>query len=682
MKKPYLMVGLILALALAWTAAELLSRGTTADPVSPSGASEHEQELTGPEAADLETHREAVVAEPAEPEAAVMADVSPPRSQAPVFEPTELPGWYVWGALRDEHGRQLTGDNWLDLQLRYGEHEPVRDETYLRASRYAAFLPLPRALASIEPAESCPGPIEIAVEVFGFRPRSQEIEDRLPSPLGADVQGRTLRVDFDLEALPRLRGRVLTTDGAPVSDACVNVRFEGEGWMWDDWQSRRALRLRKTDAEGSFAIPAKGAGEALLNAMKFGVGTGSIGPLPIDPSGDTALPDLILEGPGEVRGVVVYPDGSAAREVEVYAIMLDARDALPGGFCTWEAPIHLLEDAQGLPFGWDTTGADGRFRIGGLAPGTCGFRVGEWIAPDLPDLHRTGTQDIRLVWDRYRLEVLVRDEAGAPIPRADCCWKTTTLRGTSWSGSGDLYDGSGWRAIAPGVVFVYAYAGDRKDWRRVAVPEGQYETRVELTLRAPEPARLLLSITGPEGESVGDVETALFMESTRIGLQFDRLTETEGRPGEYCMEVPVGRFDLELDPEHLLYSTRTWEGFVVDPEEEDPLPIRLEKGGRLRLTAHLTDSQEEVPYRASEVWLEGQKLPYWIGFIDPRWPETYVGSPTSMPVTGIPYTTGWDPLAPGSYRIELTAEGYVPVERSFRILPGEIAEVEAWLSPK
>ena len=538
----------------------------------------------------------------------------------------------------------------------------------------------------VSPAEISGGPLEAAPVDAGRIEERREPAEAPPLPAEPDAlpqEGPAEPEPGDLLRGPLLTGRVMAPDGTPVHQAVVNVRFGDEAWLWEEWVPHRDRRLRMTDAEGRFEIPVGRSGEALVSAMKLGVGTGSIGPLPIEASGDTALPDLFLEGSGEIAGVVVYPDGSAVREMEVYAVDVAVSDELPvDTFNTEEAPIGLLEGAKGLPYGWDVTGVDGSFRIGGLAPGTYGFRLDDWFSRDPMEQRPVGTRDVRLVFDGYRLEILVRDEAGVPVPRADSSWTITTPEGRSRGGASDIRDGSKWRRIAPGLVSVCVEAGAKMDWRSLVVPEGQYESRMVLTPRALELSRLVLSITGPEGEPVGDIETVLFLESTDIPVRFASLAAVEDRPGAYWMDAPAGRFDLRLDPQHLFYSTLELEGLVVDPERVDPIPIRLEKGGRLRLTARLTDSQEEMPLRVARIWLDGQELRYRTGFIDPRWPETHSGSSTNLLATGIPFTTGFEPLAPGSYRFELAVEGYAPAAKDFRILAGEITEVEVWLSPE
>ncbi len=678
MKRTYLVVGAILALALAWAATSLLSRGSGADLASPAQASGGEQEVSGVAPADLEAHREAVEAEPAASEPPPPAEGGAPEDEVPDFEPSELPGWYVWGQVRSEQGEPVPRP---DLRIQFERHEPGPRVRTRRGGRYEAFLPLPTALSSLSSSDSVPGHIEIEAQAMGYRAQTQRVEEPLPSPFGTELASRILRVDFALETAPRLRGRVLAADGTPVPGAVVDVRFRDQGWQWGGGAFWDEIWGRQTDSEGFFAVPVEQGGEAHVNAMKFGEGTGSIGPIPVDASRDTVAPDLHLAGAGEISGSVVYPDGSAVRDMAVYAIRKDIREELPVGIFSDEAlPSNLLEGAQGLPYGFDTTGVDGRFRIGGLAPGTLVFRLEDWFSEDLGEECETGATDVRLEYGGYRLGVTIRDQDGSPVRDADVAWDMSPL-GAPPMGAGSPR--GGWLYIQPGEVWVKAEKDGRRDWRLVRIPEGQYETEVELRLSTPEAARMLLSVAGPEGESIGDVQVHLRYESTIYRAHHGRLSELEGRPGTYSMEASPGRFDLEVEPFDFCYAGAELRGVEIDPEREDPIEVRLERGGRLRLTVRLMGSQGERPVHLLELWGDGRQLSPRLFFTDPRRPdEAGPRAGTSRIRTGLAFTSSRKPLLPGSYRLKLGVDGYAPSEASFQVTAGEISEVEVWLSPE
>ena len=116
-----------------------------------------------------------------------------------------------------------------------------------------------------------------------------------------------------------------------------------------------------SDPDGGFSIPIEEAGSFHLAAARCGFGTAMSGPIELELGKDAEVGDLVLVGPGQIEGVVVYPDGQPVQEIEVQAFFDPAieevrRPSLIGGlqsdFLRESGGLRLsAANAEGEPVG-------------------------------------------------------------------------------------------------------------------------------------------------------------------------------------------------------------------------------------------------------------------------------------------------------------------------------------------
>lgn len=641
-------------------------------PLEPNGASPSASPSADEGISDDKTDVEAPAKrERLWPESPTDSDETVSIEEPPEFPALEAPGWHVWGTVAGSEGEVIAGaEVMLNYGLGFNSYEPQITAFTDASGIYGLNIPLPEDLLdSFRPSDSFPGTIEGRARIAGYL--SEEAYDLsgdavLPDPFS---EKNTVRLDFVLERGAALKGRVFDFDGNPVSNAEVIIRKEGDK-RWDD--------CHYTGVDGTYMIPIKESGSHFLRAVKFNTGTASAGPLDLETGRDALGPDLYLQGPGELGGTAVYPNGVPAGDLELYAYAERFTEKFPSGFGTSYSAEKMADGRIGLPFSLVTTDKGGRFRFTGLEEGRYFLKLDCFgiRRDERPELYETGRMDIRLVMDQHRLQVTLKDDQEYLVPSASLGLKTARFQ-TGGFISGGISD---WYLIEPGLVSLVAYWNDLRVSKDLNVDGNMYENRVELIFTAPsEPGILLITATGYDGTAVPRIEVTFRRSSSGL---FETLERAEGENGSFRIPAPPGVFDLEISEWAFLNSGQGYlpvefKNMEVASGREIPLRVRMDQGGHLRLTVHLSPKgtageKTKIHFRLKEP--EGRIA------LGRRTDDG--GYRFSSAITpGVPWTTA-KPLAPGSYCLELTAKGYEPAEVRFNITPGSTTEKEVLLLPE
>jgi hypothetical protein len=218
-----------------------------------------------------------------------------------------------------------------------------------------------------------------------------------------------------------LTGRIVAASGRePIAGAQVTFTEGGSTPEGSSESSNLVVATRTTGADGAFApviVPRGRAATLFVTAERFADRERAVW---IPPAGDVAAVTVAMEPGGSVSGVVRTPDGSPLPGARVGVVTRQYID--PAG----ESSILTLSDrpaARSLP--------DGTFRISGLkldvewhlvaiAENWAGSRASDRVVltADLPD----GRMDV-VVRAPARLDVLVVDAEGRPVPGAEVTWE-------------------------------------------------------------------------------------------------------------------------------------------------------------------------------------------------------------------------------------------------------------------
>lgn len=629
--------------------------------------------------------REDLKRDPLHPDAASTGSEAGEGIEPPGLAPLDKPGWNVFGTVKDPDGLPLAGAT-VELMLWFQSEErdhagPVVTDG---EGRFAAVLPLPVDVhvRSFSPSGPFPG----VIGGYAWAPGHLRIyssfpgrgaSEQLPDPF---KRNGAVRLDFTLERGEVIRGRVLTSDGSPVFNAAVNIRPEDSEEKW-----RYGNKTPCTDLEGYYVIPIDDPGSYHLCAMKYGVGVAFAGPLRFGSAGDAAPPDLVLSGSGELAGCVVYPDGNPVGEIEIFVF---AETMLNRGFYIFnDSSIHpsYLTDPAGLPFCWAETDRNGLFSFTGLRNGRCFLQLSPFLDKngESPVFHTTGEKDIRFVAHIHRLQVVLRDEEGFPIPEADMSWKAAGS-----SGAGDVDGGkSDWMEIRPGPASVSVLVKNKNPaGKRVIVGEEDYETVIELILREPgESGKVRLTVTSSTGEPVRKVFLRFRNETTGL---IDHYITVEDEIGSFLVPVAPGRYTITVEENRLsgqgnVHFPAGVEGVEVFAGQETAVSTEMKMGGKLRLTIRLSSQDRQLPLLSITAQPEGGGDPLKLGAFERRLENkggyTLLNFMAMEP--DIAYF-GHDPLEPGTYRLVVTAKGMAPAEASLSVVAGKTSDLEIWLHPE
>lgn len=235
--------------------------------------------------------------------------------------------------------------------------------------------------------------VSAEVRAAGHQPQSDEgtFEPR-------ETPEHTLR--FELSPGGTLTGRVLDSTGSPAGDATVHV-MDGA-----DWHARAT-----TDEDGEYVVLLDHAGTYHLHARADGRGTAGAHGLALELDRAQEAPDLYLSGAGAIAGRVLDPDGRPVSEVDVRAVLANLAPPEAQHSYVSVEPTEV-EGGDGLLVAQIATDAEGRFHLAGLRPGNylVSARVQE-TGTTSPGVHvETGTSDVELELEAYRLKVVVEGE--------------------------------------------------------------------------------------------------------------------------------------------------------------------------------------------------------------------------------------------------------------------------------
>jgi hypothetical protein len=220
------------------------------------------------------------------------------------------------------------------------------DEVLLPYNSRRSFGPPKWSGGAFEILDVPPGRFWLVADAPGYAGgRSEEIV--------VAASDRRQGVEIRLVKGATIRGRVVDSSGAPIAGAAVEPAPASvqEGFLGPLQASfRRDSRGTKTAPDGAFTIPFMLSGSYVLRVTHPGFGPVTTAALGVGAGGDANQPDIVMGRGATIRGRVKLKDGQPDSKAMV--------SVMPFG-----NPKGLAEQRTAY------TDADGRFEIGGLAPG-------------------------------------------------------------------------------------------------------------------------------------------------------------------------------------------------------------------------------------------------------------------------------------------------------------------------
>ncbi len=548
------------------------------------------------------------------------------------------------------------------------------------------------------------GPLEregargfLAVSAEGHQPQ------RLPFKLlPAQGAGRGDAAELAIVLLPgrTLRGRVL--DGADRPVAGAEVALVTRVPAPKETKPLRAVSTH-TGADGRFDL-----GFASSSRLELFVHADNAGVLQreieLEAGADRDLGDLRLVGPAALEGVVLFPNGQPAPDLELWAVPeLVAMQPTALALCVARAFENELA-GDGLFSTHARTDAQGRFALRGLKSGRYMLRSPRnevVLEPRIGYYHAT-TENIRLELQSARLRVRAVDANGRVLSGA-----RVRLTELSELGNGRYQPGQIWNETVGGPlgcatfeVQVETTYGVRVEARGFAVHEDlvmlaqtEFEQLQEYRLEAPgAPGRVQLVLRGalatpPHRAQVELVSALTGATDPDLGpLDCD----AEGwlpplAPGRYLFSV--GFKEDVADPNWYL-PLLTRDPLELPAGQTRELPLTCEAGARLELALDLAGpppagflpaapatelTPEQQKLRANErlaqrgafvdaEGLEGQgtrRLQFW-------------AADGSLESQLLPGNTGkaFELLAPGRWKVTVQAQGFATETGEVALAPG------------
>jgi protocatechuate 3,4-dioxygenase beta subunit len=400
-----------------------------------------------------------------------------------------------------------------------------------------------------------------------------------------------------------LRGRVLDEAGAPVAGARVLVVHEE--LVRSRPQGSPGIAETATASDGSFKFEQMVAGRVALALSAAGHAPLRKEGVELPQEGGVIdLGELVLEPEAVVEGRVVDPEGAPVEGARVVA------RAAPVPMTLRPSSIDLIGDEKPV-----ATGADGRFRIGGL-PGERMVRLEVqkegFAAASIRGVRAPTEEPVAVVLrPAARVRGTVVDGRGRPIPDAEISrsWRTMSFGSpgglfrpvrTDERGEFEIDD------LSPGPIAFEAEASGYRMSSPVTVElaPGELLDGVEIVLH--EGTSVTGRVVGPDGLPVAEAQVSARIESgeglSTGGRGFAR-TAADGRfeldtlaPG---VAIVVARKEgfaeatetLELGPggaslELALGRGTVVSGWVLDPDGAPAAGIDLRLGSRGRTSSN------------------------------------------------------------------------------------------------
>jgi RNA polymerase sigma factor (sigma-70 family) len=239
---------------------------------------------------------------------------------------------------------QLGELRYLETRVRDARGEPVAHSTVVSGRADRTSIGESRAEGDSD------GVARIAVPSYPFVLQASAPGFRAETRGPFDPQSPPERVEFELQALPVLRGRVVAA-GEPVAGAEVELRKDMSDTLVlvNEFQCvmmpYSLTRKATTGAEGRFELGAEEPGRYWIRALADGLAPGDLGPFELDVGIAQGEVELVLTHGGAIEGRVSLPDG---------------RDG--------EGTVVGVNHGDGAPR-TQRAGPGGRFRFEGLTPG-------------------------------------------------------------------------------------------------------------------------------------------------------------------------------------------------------------------------------------------------------------------------------------------------------------------------
>ncbi len=601
----------------------------------------------------------------------------PGRESLPVAAPEdgeagEADGWIFRGVVRSaQDGAPLPGAR---MTFQSGALMPL-DGAFAfsaRAGEDGAFAVEATAFQGL--VRSWPDGVWMAVRVWA--PRHLPLELQLtPRDFASGVAER----EVVLQPGATVHGRVVDAGGRPVQGAHLMLQRE-----------EQPVGAQTTSAEdGFFAVPFQTPGKWRLLAWADGHGGAALDPLDLDTTGDRDVGDLVLEGTGVLAGRVVDRDGQPLPDLEVRA------DLVGRGQDWLGRPLRTEAVRGGLGHGEAVTGADGRFRFGGLKEGLWEVRLGSaalfftrGAADSEPVRAETGTLDLEIVYPGFRLDVSWEDRSGlSPVPVDLRVRRLDPAR----PDAGGLHVASQRLPATAGQTFFWLDDPGTFEVQASAPQRRQASARVILAEAPRASAHLVLEAEAPPGllrvrivDASGQPVPGSRVGARRLGSR--RLVWPGGwvEPAEDGLLPPLaaGRWQLEVlpgpatpDPAENWWMPVRGEEVEVLPGDTVEKTVVVHQGGRLRVTFEAPPEALGQPLRNLSLLLrplDGRGTVRSLRNL--RRPDT---RRPWAPWSNLPEEPAWcmDLLPPGAHELRADARGFQTATVPVDLRPGEWTEV-------
>jgi len=479
---------------------------------------------------------------------------------------------------------------------------------------------------------------------------------------------------------PMVTGTVVDSQYHPVSGAHIGLQAVDADHV--DWISRSRLN-------GRFSLPIRKAGSFFVHAIGRDRGVGRTGPVDLGPEHDAVASQIQLSGAGTIAGQVTNPRGEPVSGLRIAAVP-DGQELPARWAFNWPPTPAGVPGPDGNEYGLTTTDEDGRFLIQGLVEGR--YLLGPKDNCTLLDGGRqpytTGSQDVVLVVERYRLTIRAIDEAGGPIDRVNVTlrYQDGDVRTISTRG------GAATHPCAPGqsILVGASVAGRFANGRQILIQSESFDTTIDLVLReiVGKPGSIRLEITDERDVGVSTFTASLYEASGHTRIPGFYNVSGDARiefvpPGRYLLEVHPGPAAIPYLSDVTMFFPVTTP-VTVTPSAESVVPLATRRGSRLRVNVDVGDTAEGVRLSSHRVTLHRAGFaPARLGGVAFRREEGTLFS--GGVITGDNLHPGKPATSirlfePGTYVVRFDFEGWLMRDEIVTLEPGVITDLEVTLS--